>query len=82
MRKIQKFGAAMIVAAVLATTGLASTVHASDSLTVSQKTAICSAIETTEAQLAASSNYFVKKYLSALLAGLENLESYFGGCGS
>jgi hypothetical protein len=81
MRKIQKFGAAMIVAAVLAT-GLGSTVHASGSLTVSQQTAICSAIETTEAQLAASSNYFVKKYLSALLAGLQNLESYFGGCGS
>ena len=81
MRKFQKLGAAMIVALVMAA-GIGSTVHASTAPTAAQKTAICAAIETTEAQLAASTNYFVKKYLAALLATLEQAEALLGGCAS
>jgi hypothetical protein len=46
------------------------------------KGAVCSAIENTEAQLAASTNPFVKKYLGALLNALEKLEVLVGGCAS
>ena len=81
MRKMQKLGAAMVVAAVLAA-GLGSNLHASGTVTPLQKTAICSAIETTEKQLVASTNPFVKAYLQALLAGLERLETLLGGCAS
>ncbi|MCU1382972.1 MAG: hypothetical protein JWL71_1669 [Acidobacteria bacterium] len=82
MRKIQKFGAALIVAAVIASAMSATRVYASDGVTAAQKSALCAAIESTEAQLTASTNVFVKRYLSALLAGLEKLEVLVGGCAS
>ena len=80
MRKFQKLGAAMIVAAVMAS-GIGSTVHASGGATAAQKTALCAAIESAETQLSASTNPYVVKYLTALLAGLEKLETLLGGCG-
>ena len=84
MRKIQKYSAAVIVAVVMASglTVFSPKVYASGTVSAAQKTAICSAIERAEAQLTASTNPFVKKYLAALLAGLEKLEVYFGGCAS
>ena len=85
MRKLQKFGAAMIVAVVMAAgmSTFGTTVSASGGTdAAAQKTAVCAAIETTEAQLAASTNPLVKKYLAALLAGLERLEALLGGCAS
>ena len=81
MRKIQKLGAAAIVAAILAS-GM-TTVHASGrTITAAQKTYICAQIEKTEAALSSSTNPFVIKYLSALLGYLERLEVLVGGCAS
>ena len=79
MRKIQKLGAAAIVAAILAS-GM-TTVHASGTtITAAQQSYICSQIEKAETQLAASKNPFVIKYLSAILAYLQRLEVLVGGC--
>ena len=82
MRKIQKYSAAVIVAAVMASgmTVFSPNVYASGTISATQKTALCAAIDRYEAQLAASTNPFVKKYLTALLAGLQAIENYVGGC--
>ena len=79
MRKIQKLGAAAIVAAILAS-GM-TTVHASGrTITAAQQTYICAQIEKTEAALSSSTNPFVKKYLTQILAYLQSLENLVGGC--
>lgn len=79
MRKVQKFGAAAVVAAILAS-GM-TTVHASGTtITAAQNTYICAQIEKTEVALSSSSNPFVKKYLTQILAYLQSLEKFVGGC--
>jgi hypothetical protein len=86
MRKIQKFSAAVIVAAVMASGTIFTTpVYASGgsfTYSASYKASICASIEKTEAAVSASTNPFIVKYLTAILAGLEKLEMLIGGCAS
>ena len=79
MRSVKKFGAAAVVAAMMASgmTVFSSTVHAAGS-SAPTRSAICDAIDKAEAQLAASTNPFVKKYLTALLNYLAGLEKHVG----
>jgi hypothetical protein len=81
MRKVQKFGAAVVVAAMMASgiTIFSAPVHASG-VSAAQKSYLCAQIDKAEAQLAASTNPFVVKYLKAILAYLQGLENLLGGC--
>jgi hypothetical protein len=81
MRRVQKFGAAAVVAAMMASGMIifSTPVYASGT-SASQQSTLCAAIESAETKLATSTNPFVQKYLTELLAYLQSLENLIGGC--